>query len=160
MKYMLISIVVLFGGWYYINSQPTHNEFLDNYMANQPQSQSGQVNESNYVGESSDDVPIDKSLSEYDKDTSVSTINEYDNKVLKHKGSNTKARVSDKEFKINYSIYDEAPSTYSCDGRTRCTQMHSCEEAKYFLSNCQGVMMDGDGDGIPCESQWCNSGIY
>ena len=43
-----------------------------------------------------------------------------------------------------------------CDGRTRCSQMTSCDEATYFLRNCPGVEMDGDKDGIPCESQWCN----
>jgi len=42
-----------------------------------------------------------------------------------------------------------------CDGRTRCTQMKSCDEARYFLKNCPGVEMDGDGDGVPCETQWC-----
>jgi hypothetical protein len=50
-----------------------------------------------------------------------------------------------------------APS-FSCDGRTRCPQMHSCEEATYFLQHCPGVEMDGDGDGVPCESQWCSGG--
>lgn len=44
---------------------------------------------------------------------------------------------------------------YRCDGRTRCPQMRSCEEAKFFLENCPGVEMDGDADGIPCEDQWC-----
>ncbi len=44
---------------------------------------------------------------------------------------------------------------YRCDGRTMCSQMTSCDEAKYFLKNCPGVQMDGDGDGIPCERQWC-----
>jgi hypothetical protein len=34
--------------------------------------------------------------------------------------------------------------------------MTSCEEAKFFLKNCPDTKMDGDGDGIPCESQWCN----
>jgi len=43
----------------------------------------------------------------------------------------------------------------SCDGRQYCSQMRSCNEAKYFLANCPGVKMDGDGDGIPCEEQWC-----
>lgn len=43
-----------------------------------------------------------------------------------------------------------------CDGRTHCSQMTSCAEAKYFLSHCPGVRMDGDGNGIPCEKQWCN----
>ncbi|MBS0505928.1 MAG: excalibur calcium-binding domain-containing protein [Proteobacteria bacterium] len=44
-----------------------------------------------------------------------------------------------------------------CDGRTHCSQMSSCEEAKYFLKNCPGVKMDGDGNGIPCERQWCTA---
>lgn len=48
------------------------------------------------------------------------------------------------------------PSPYSCDGRTRCPQMSSCAEATYFIRNCPGTEMDGDGDGIPCEDQWCN----
>ena len=42
-----------------------------------------------------------------------------------------------------------------CDGRKRCTQMRSCEEATWFLKHCPGVEMDGDGDGVPCERQWC-----
>lgn len=42
-----------------------------------------------------------------------------------------------------------------CDGRTRCSQMRSCEEATWFLQHCPGVEMDGDGDGVPCETQWC-----
>lgn len=46
---------------------------------------------------------------------------------------------------------------FKCDGRTHCSQMTSCAEAKYFLRNCPGTQMDGDGDGIPCESQWCSS---
>lgn len=54
---------------------------------------------------------------------------------------------------------DKAPpsprSSFKCDGRKYCSQMASCAEAKYFLSNCPGVKMDGDGDGIPCEDQLC-----
>ncbi|MBK1714844.1 excalibur calcium-binding domain-containing protein [Rubrivivax gelatinosus] len=48
------------------------------------------------------------------------------------------------------------PPRFSCDGRTRCTQMHSCAEAKFFLDRCPNTEMDGDGDGIPCEQQWCH----
>ncbi len=44
---------------------------------------------------------------------------------------------------------------YHCDGRVRCSQMHSCDEATWFLRNCPGVKLDGEGDGIPCERQWC-----
>ena len=46
-------------------------------------------------------------------------------------------------------------SPYRCDGRQHCSQMTSCAEAKYFLQNCPGVKMDGDGDGVPCEEQLC-----
>jgi len=45
-----------------------------------------------------------------------------------------------------------------CDGRTHCSQMRSCEEARYFLANCPGVKMDGNNDGVPCERQWCRTG--
>jgi len=50
-----------------------------------------------------------------------------------------------------------ASSPFRCDGRTRCSQMTSCKEAKFFLKNCPNTVMDGDGDGIPCESQWCTT---
>lgn len=52
--------------------------------------------------------------------------------------------------------------SFQCDGRTRCSQMTSCAEAMFFLENCPGVKMDGNGegrggigDGVPCETQWC-----
>ena len=44
---------------------------------------------------------------------------------------------------------------FKCDGRIHCSQMQSCDEATFFLRNCPGVKMDGNNDGIPCESQWC-----
>lgn len=46
--------------------------------------------------------------------------------------------------------------SHSCDGRTYCSQMNSCEEATFFLKHCPDVKMDGDNDGVPCEQQWCN----
>jgi hypothetical protein len=49
----------------------------------------------------------------------------------------------------------EAPESFTCDGRVYCSQMTSCAEAEYFLQNCPGVKMDGGGDGVPCERQWC-----
>ncbi len=49
----------------------------------------------------------------------------------------------------------EITTTYTCDGRTHCSQMRSCEEATYFLAHCPNVEMDGNADGIPCERQWC-----
>jgi cold shock CspA family protein len=44
---------------------------------------------------------------------------------------------------------------FRCDGRQYCSQMTSCSEAKLFLKNCPGMKMDGNGDGVPCEQQWC-----
>jgi cold shock CspA family protein len=44
---------------------------------------------------------------------------------------------------------------FQCDGRQHCSQMNSCEEAKFFIRNCPGTKMDGDGDGVPCEQQFC-----
>ncbi|KAB2891132.1 MAG: cold-shock protein [Desulfobulbaceae bacterium] len=45
---------------------------------------------------------------------------------------------------------------YTCAGKTRCSQMSSCEEATFYQQNCPGTLMDGDGDGVPCERQHCN----
>ncbi len=47
-------------------------------------------------------------------------------------------------------------NAYKCDGREYCSQMTSCEEAKFFLENCPNTKMDGNNDGVPCEKQWCN----
>ncbi len=46
---------------------------------------------------------------------------------------------------------------YSCAGKTMCTEMVSCNEAKFYLKNCPNVNIDGDLDGIPCEEQWCHN---
>jgi cold shock CspA family protein len=46
---------------------------------------------------------------------------------------------------------------FRCDGRTHCSQMTSCSEAKFFINNCPGTSMDGNNDGVPCEQQWCTS---
>ena len=48
-----------------------------------------------------------------------------------------------------------ANAAWRCDGRTRCSQMRSCDEATFFLRNCPGTQMDGNHDGVPCEQQWC-----
>lgn len=48
------------------------------------------------------------------------------------------------------------PAGFRCDGRKYCSQMTSCREAKLFLQHCPGMEMDGDGDRIPCEEQWCS----
>lgn len=51
----------------------------------------------------------------------------------------------------------DTAQAFKCDGRTHCSRMTSCTEAKFFLKNCPGAKMDGNNDGIPCEQQWCTS---
>lgn len=51
----------------------------------------------------------------------------------------------------------DTSAKYTCDGRTHCSQMTSCEEAKYFINHCPSTEMDGNGDGVPCEKQHCTS---
>jgi hypothetical protein len=49
-----------------------------------------------------------------------------------------------------------ASVSFKCDGRTHCSHMTSCAEATYFIQHCPNTEMDGDGDGVPCERQWCS----
>ena len=49
------------------------------------------------------------------------------------------------------------PPDFKCDGRNMCSQMTSCREAALFLQNCPGMKLDGNGDGVPCEQQWCTN---
>ena len=49
----------------------------------------------------------------------------------------------------------QTETQFKCEGKTRCNQMTSCDEAMYYLNHCPGTVTDGDGDGRPCEDQWC-----
>lgn len=42
--------------------------------------------------------------------------------------------------------------SYSCDGKSVCAEMSSCEEAEFYLNSCGLTRLDRDKDGIPCES--------
>ena len=72
--------------------------------------------------------------------------------------SHSAAEIGDQQSFGTVQAEERAASesaSFSCDGRTHCSQMTSCAEATYFLQHCPGVKMDGGGNGIPCESQWC-----
>lgn len=62
-----------------------------------------------------------------------------------------------KRLALENSSIAPADIPAGCDGRTMCSQMTSCAEAKWFINNCPGTTMDGDHDGTPCEQQWCTS---
>lgn len=53
-------------------------------------------------------------------------------------------------------VQSEQESEWQCEGKIHCTEMRSCDEAKFYLNNCPDVAIDGDRDGIPCEQQWCS----
>ncbi|MGD9948830.1 MAG: excalibur calcium-binding domain-containing protein, partial [Desulfobulbus sp.] len=55
----------------------------------------------------------------------------------------------------NKDVKRSTGNDFICDGRIYCSQMTSCEEAKFYLNHCPGTKMDGNNDGIPCEKQWC-----
>lgn len=44
---------------------------------------------------------------------------------------------------------------YACGRKHLCGQMDSCSEAKLYYSQCGVKSLDGNGDGVPCESL-CN----
>jgi cold shock CspA family protein len=48
----------------------------------------------------------------------------------------------------------EPTEHFQCQGKVWCSEMTSYEEAVFYLRNCPGTKMDGDGDGIPCERQF------
>lgn len=43
-------------------------------------------------------------------------------------------------------------ATEACDPHRRCRSIQTCEEAMAILSRCGPGLLDGDHDGIPCES--------
>jgi excalibur calcium-binding domain-containing protein len=48
-------------------------------------------------------------------------------------------------------VESDISGNFACKGKTRCHQMASCEEARFYLEHCPGVEIDGDRDGNPCE---------
>jgi endonuclease YncB( thermonuclease family) len=44
------------------------------------------------------------------------------------------------------------PGPLVCGTRTYCSEMASCDEARFYFERCGVHTLDGDGDGVPCES--------
>jgi cold shock CspA family protein len=79
--------------------------------------------------------------------------NQYQKRITKY-SAETQPVTTPSEISTSPQL---EPGNFRCDGRTYCSQMTSCTEAKYFLKNCPGTQMDGNNDGVPCEQQWCTS---
>ena len=43
-------------------------------------------------------------------------------------------------------------SGFTCAGKRFCREMTSCEEAKFYLNTCGVRSLDGNHDGVPCET--------
>ncbi|WP_017733014.1 thermonuclease family protein [Nafulsella turpanensis] len=49
-------------------------------------------------------------------------------------------------------VQAKVPKDFTCEGKTTCGEMVSCEEAMFYFENCGLTRLDRDKDGIPCES--------
>ena len=57
------------------------------------------------------------------------------------------------EFRKTHAATREQTAANSACGKKRyCSQMVSCEEARFYLTQCKIKTLDKDGDGVPCES--------
>ncbi|MHA6297847.1 excalibur calcium-binding domain-containing protein [Devosia sp. CAU 1758] len=65
--------------------------------------------------------------------------------------------LAQEQSQADPSIYKIEVAQVSCQPRRTCSQIGSCEEARWYLNNCSwGGRLDGDSDGAPCE-QLCGS---
>lgn len=64
---------------------------------------------------------------------------------FRHGGKSAKA--------VKASIETAEPSSgFECAGKSKCGEMSSCAEAKFYLNECGLGRLDRDHDGVPCES--------
>ena len=60
------------------------------------------------------------------------------------------------EFRKSHAPMREALAQIAnCGAKHYCSQMVSCEEAKYYFKQCKVKTLDKNGDGVPCENL-CN----
>jgi hypothetical protein len=45
-----------------------------------------------------------------------------------------------------------AAADFRCGAKSYCREMAGCAEARFYLERCGLTCLDGDGDGVPCES--------
>jgi endonuclease YncB( thermonuclease family) len=50
------------------------------------------------------------------------------------------------------SVASAPAKSSTCGSKTYCREMTSCDEAMFYLRECGLTRLDGDSDGVPCES--------
>ena len=46
----------------------------------------------------------------------------------------------------------QVSQTFFCGNKTKCSEMQTCAEARFYINDCGLSRLDGDNDGIPCEN--------
>ncbi len=54
--------------------------------------------------------------------------------------------------KTHGATYEMEAASNPCGKKRYCSQMVSCDEARFYLTQCRVKTLDKDGDGVPCES--------
>ena len=62
-----------------------------------------------------------------------------------------KQKKADKELRSSDEPAVPQDNDVTCGNKRYCKEMTSCEEAKFYLTQCGLPRLDGDGDGVPCE---------
>lgn len=50
------------------------------------------------------------------------------------------------------TLAKRSDSGFTCAGKSKCGEMISCAEARFYLTQCGARRLDRDRDGVPCES--------
>ncbi|MCG6857707.1 MAG: excalibur calcium-binding domain-containing protein [Salaquimonas sp.] len=73
-------------------------------------------------------------------------------KTLEVMRKRLRAQRYDPESARQGLIAQPPPAEFSCTPRKTCGQMMNCEEAYFQLTKCGNRRLDGNHDGIPCNS--------
>ena len=55
-------------------------------------------------------------------------------------------------FQVEPAPGGAAGGGFTCGAKRHCTEMASCAEARFYLSQCGAPQLDSDGDGTPCDA--------
>ena len=60
-----------------------------------------------------------------------------------------KQKKSDKELRSTVEPAVPQVNEVTCGNKRYCKEMTSCDEARFYLTQCELYRLDGDGDGVP-----------